>query len=216
MGKGISVTGQGRASATPDVMRVNLVATALRPSVAEALAASERAVTAMRAALAARGVRPDDAHTVGLMLNPEQVWAEQTGPRTVGYRSEHRLAVTLRDLAGAGVALGEVVAAGGDDVRLEGISFEVDDDSALRETARERAWASAEAMARQLAGLAGRELGPVLEILEQGGYSPGPIPMMAMASAGKREATDVGVQPGSVAVETSLAVRWSLHPAESR
>jgi len=129
----ISVTGTGRASAPPDVMRVQLVATALRPTVAAALAASEQVVSAIRAVLAAAGVAAEDASTLGLSINAEQVWNEKTGPRTTGYRSEHRLAVVLRDLAAAGRLLGEALTAGGDDLRLDGVGFEVEDDTDLRE-----------------------------------------------------------------------------------
>jgi uncharacterized protein YggE len=205
----ISVGGTGRASAAPDVMRVRLTATALRPSVAAALAASEMSVTGIRAALTAAGVMAADASTLGLAINAEQVWTEQQGPRTVGYRSEHQLAVSLRDLAAAGRVLGEALAAGGDDVRLDGVSFEVDDETPLRERARAAAWADAERRARQLATLAGRTLGEVREITEQSGVAPGPIvPMMAKRDA--MAAVEVGVQPGSVGVEVTLAVQWAL------
>lgn len=207
--RSIAVTGTGRASAAPDVMRVQLVATALRPSVAGALAASEEAVTAIRGVLAGAGVAAEDASTVGLSINAEQVWNEQTGPRTTGYRSEHRLALVLRDLAAAGRILGEALAAGGDDLRLEGVTFEVEDDTELRTRARAAAWADAEARARQLAGLAGSQLGPVASIAEQTGFAPVPVaPMFAKRDAAM--AVEMGVEPGSVGVEVTLAVQWLI------
>jgi uncharacterized protein YggE len=207
--RSIAVIGTGRASAAPDVMRVQLVVTALRPSVAGALAASEEAVTAIRAVLAGADVAAEDANTVGLSINAEQVWNEQTGPRTTGYRSEHRLAVVLRDLAAAGRILGEALAAGGDDLRLEGVTFEVEEDTELRAQARAAAWADAEARARQLAGLAGARLGPVASIVEQTGSASVPVaPMFAKRDAAM--AVEVGVEPGSVGVEVTLAVQWSI------
>jgi len=205
----ISVTGTGRASAPPDVMRVQLVATALRPTVAAALAASEQAVSAIRAVLAAAGVAAEDASTLGLSINAEQVWNEQTGPRTTGYRSEHRLAVVLRDLAAAGPLLGEALTAGGDDVRLDGVGFEVEDDTDLRTRARASAWADAERRAGQLAELAGCRLGAVASIGEQSGFAPVPVmPMSARRDVAA--AVEVGIEPGSVGVEVTLAVQWTL------
>ncbi len=206
----ISVTGTGSASAAPDVMRVRLAATALRPSVATALAASEQSVSAIRAALSAAGVAAADASTAALAITAEQVWTEQQGPKTVGYRSEHQLAISLRELAAAGRVLGEALAAGGDDVRLDGVSFEVDDDTPLRERARVAAWADAVARAEQLASLAGRALGTVGEITEQSGFSPGPVMPMMMGKRRAMDAVEVGVQPGSVGVEVTLAVQWAL------
>jgi len=55
--------GQGRAHGAPDVCRVHLAATALRPSVAVALADGEATARRIREALAAGGVAPADAAT---------------------------------------------------------------------------------------------------------------------------------------------------------
>ncbi len=205
----IAVSGTGRASAAPDVMRVRLTASAMRPTVAAALAASEQAVTSIRAVLSDAGLAPADAATVGLSIVAEQVWAEQTGPRTVGFRSEHRLALSLRELSEAGRLLGDALAGGGDDLRLDGVSFEVEDDAALLARARAAAWADAEAVGRQLAELSGRRLGPVEMITEQGGTAPEPMRVAARSSE-QDSGTPVGVEPGVVAVEVTLAVQWSL------
>lgn len=207
----ISVSGAGRATAPPDVMRVQLVASALRGSVAEALAASEQAASAIRAVLAGAGVAAADARTVGLSIHAEQVWDQGGTPRTTGFRSEHRMSLALRDLAVAGRVLGDALAAGGDDLRLESAGFEIEDDAPLRERARAAAWADAADRAAQLAALAGVSLGPVHTIAEQSGAMPAPMPMMAM----KREldaGTAVGVEPGMVGVEVGLAVQWRLGP----
>ena len=71
------------------------------------------------------------------------------------------------------------------------------------------AWADAERRAAQLAELAGVSLGQVHTIAEQSGFTP--VPMMAMA-AGSEKARDlsVGVEPGAVGVEVSLAVQWAV------
>ncbi len=161
----------------------------------------------IRGVLGAAGVGGQDAATAGLAIHPEQTWSEQHGPRVTGYRSEHRLALNLRDLGAAGPLLGEVVAAGGDDVRLDHVGFEVADDAELRTRARQAAWADAERTARQLAELAGHTLGPVEAIREQTGQQAASMPMTALRH---EAAAAVAVQPGSVAVEVGLVVRWSL------
>jgi len=203
----IAVVGTGRATAAPDVVRVRLTATAVRPSLAGALSDSEAAAARVRAALGELGVPAADATTQGLSVQAEQAWTEQEGSRVTGFRSDHELAITVRDLASVGRVLGEVLAAGGDDVRLGGVEFAVEDDTELREAARTLAWWDAHGRASQLAGLAGRRLGAVQQITEQTGYSPGPVvPMRMLASAAK----EVGVEPGTVGVEVSLSVQWAL------
>ncbi len=207
----ISVVGSGRAAGPPEVMRVQLAATVTRPTVAAALAAAEETAAAIRAALARRGVDGADAATAGLSVQAEQVWSEQAGPRITGYRSDHQLALTLRVLDAAGRVLGEALAAGGDQVRLDHVGFEVEDATALRERARELAWQDALRRAGQLAELAGRSLGAVQEIAEQAQEFGGPPrPMMTAARMAADATTEIGVEPGSVAVQVSLAVQWSL------
>lgn len=206
----IAVSGTGRAGAAPDVMRVQLAASAVRPTVAAALAASEQAVSAIRAVLVGAGLPAADAATAGLSITAEQVWAEQTGPRTVGFRSEHRLVLSLRDLSDAGALLGQALAAGGDDLRLDAVAFEVEDDAELRSRARAAAWVRAEATARQLAELSGRRLGQVATITEHGGAPPFPMLRQAALHGDQERAQPVGLEPGAVDVEVTIAVQWSL------
>jgi hypothetical protein len=202
----IAVPGTGRAEGPPDVVRVRLTATAVRPTLAEALADSEDAARRVRAVLAAAGVAAQDAATRGLSVHAEQVWNDGTA-RITGFRSEHELAVTLRDLTSAGRLLGETVVAGGDDVRLHGVDFVVEDDVPLRDRARAAAWADALRRAEQLAHLAGRRLGPVRRVVEETGGQGGPVPMGLRQAA---SAGEVDVQPGAVAVEVTLSVAWEI------
>jgi uncharacterized protein YggE len=203
----ISVLGQGRAAGVPDVCRVSLVATALRPTVVAALGDSEQAVRRVRAALAAAGVPAQDAATADVGVHAEEDYSGQRGPRLLGYRAEHGLEVVLRDLASAGRVLGDALAAGSEAVRLHGVSFVVADDADLRARAREAAWADALRAGEQLAGLAGGALGAVRSIDEtiarDGG---GPRPMAARAAG----IAEIGLQPGAVDVRAALAVVWEL------
>jgi uncharacterized protein len=199
--------GQGRATGAADVCRVSLVATALRPTVAAALGDSERAVRQVRDALAAAGVAPQDAATSSVSVHAEEDYSGQRGPRLLGYRAEHGLELVLRDLASAGRVLGDAVAAGGEAVRLQAVSFAVEDDADLRARAREAAWADALRAGEQLARLAGGALGAVRSIDEtvtrDGG---GPRPLAARAAG----VAEIGLQPGGVDVRAALGVVWEL------
>lgn len=203
----ITVTGSGTASGAPDVARVRMTATTLRPSLTEALAASEDAARRVRGALAASGVAAQDAATRGLAANAEYEY-DGHQQRMSGYRAEHRLALTLRGVATAGRVLGDALVAGGDDVRLEDVSFGVEDDAALRDVARAAAWADAVGRASQLAGLAGRELGPVDQVVE-GGSGAVPEPRMR-AQLAVVQSADLGIEAGVVSVQVSVSVVWAL------
>jgi uncharacterized protein len=205
----ISVTGHGRAEGVPDVCRVQMTATALRPSVVAALADSEAATRRVREALAAHDVRPEDAATGTVSVRAEEDWSGQRGPRLLGYRAEHGLTIVLRDLTAAGRALGDAVAAGGEAVRLQSVDFAVEDDAGVRATARAAAWEDALRAATQLAELGGRRLGAVRSV-QQGSGVPPPIRPLPMAAAAVASAPEVGLQPGGVGIDVSLAVVWEL------
>jgi len=203
----ITVSGSGAATAPPDVVRIRLGVTASRPNAATAVADAETAVRRVREALAALGVPAQDASTESLSVQAEEVWTEQQGHRITGFRADHELLVLLRELSGVGRVLGEVLVAGGDEVRLHGVEFGLADDTPLRELARAAAWRDALRRGEQLAGLAGRELGAVLSITEGTQPGPGPVTRDRMVFAAKAE---VDVRPGAVAVEVALTVQWQL------
>ena len=201
------MVGHGRAAGAADVCRVALAATALRPTVAAALADSEQATRRVRDALTGAGVSSHDSATSSVSVQAEEDYSGPRGPRLLGYRAEHSLEVALRDLTSAGRVLGDAVAAGGEAVRLRGVSFEVEDDAELRGRARAAAWADALSAGEQLARLAGGALGTVRSIDETpAGDGRGPRPMAARAVG----VAEIGLQPGGVDVRTALAVVWEL------
>lgn len=80
-----------------------------------------------------------------------------------------------------------IVRAGGDATRINGVSYSIEDDSALVRDARERAFHDARDRAEQYAQLSGLRLGQVIAISEVAGEAP-PTPVgmpmpRAMASA---------------------------------
>ncbi|MFQ5860282.1 MAG: SIMPL domain-containing protein [Dehalococcoidia bacterium] len=85
-----------------------------------------------------------------------------------GYQVSNQVTVKVRDLEAVGVIIDEVAQAGGDDIRIQGISFTVEAPTALQAQAREEAVQDALAKARQYAQLTGVQVGPLLYITESG------------------------------------------------
>jgi uncharacterized protein YggE len=204
----LQVTGAARVTAAPDVALVRLAASVLAATAADAIATADAVLAAIRAALAGLGIQGPDAATEGLSVQPEQNWNGPDGPRVIGIRCQHDLLITVRDLTTLGRVLGQALAAAGDKGLLHGVEFAVADDTELRARARELAWQDALARATQLAGLAGRPLGPVLSVLEQGAPGAGPEPV-ARLTAGLA-AADVSVTPGRVGITVALTVQWAI------
>lgn len=201
---GVLVDGVGTATGTPDVLRVTVGVESAAASVGDALHGADAAVGRVLTALQAAQVAGTDVETVDVSIYPAY---GNDGQRITGYTARHDLRVTLRDVAGAGAVIGAVAAAGGDAVRVQGITYALEDVAALRQQARADAFADARATAEQYARLAGRELGEVVEMREE--MSPAtPAPMAADAAVISAET--VPLQPGTTTVSVTARVRWSL------
>jgi uncharacterized protein YggE len=140
---------------------------------------------------------------------PASVSAPRPGGGGInGYDVFQSLTVKLRDLDRAGDAISDAAEAGGNATRINGVSFDIEDNSELLERARDAAFADAKAKAEQYARLAGRSLGKVAQISENN-YSTGPI---AYGGARAEAAMDssVPIQPGTQQVSISNTVVWEL------
>ena len=203
----VTVTGHATLTAASDIGRIRLACQASGATVAEAVAASSAAVGKVRAALDKHGIALADSPSGRIAITAQEQW-ENNKPLITGYATEHNITVTVRDLHVLGALLGDVVEAAGDTMRLHGVDFVVEDDSALRSRARDEAFADARALALQYAALAGRQLGAVLEIAEAGRGAPGPFPQArAMAVMA---ADVVPVEPGAVDASAAVTVTWAL------
>jgi uncharacterized protein len=112
----------------------------------------------------------------------------------------------LRDLGRAADAISKAVGAGGDAVRVNGISLDLADTGALVSKARDTAFADAKTKAGQYARAAGRSLGDVVSIAESVA-TPVPIPVPSAAMA---KQADVPIQPGSQEVSVTVTVVFAM------
>jgi uncharacterized protein YggE len=204
MGRTVTVTGRGRASAPYDEATLRLAATARAANPSDATARATYSMAAMREAVLAAGADAQRLTTTHVSLNP----VHDPWPTVSGYEATLGLSVRLSDLARVGSLLVAAIDAGGDGARVDGISFSHADPAALVRAARDAAYADARDKAEQYAALAGQTLGEVREIAEAvpGGGVPIGKRMMAMADAAGAPPVD----GGEGTVDAVLTVAWSL------
>ncbi|MCR8546698.1 SIMPL domain-containing protein [Salipiger sp. P9] len=179
----LTVTGDGRAAAVPDMATVTLGVTAEHKEPGAAMNEASRVAGAILARLDALGIAARDRQTSDIGLQP--VWTDYNSNRAreiTGYVANNRLTVRVRDLARLGEVLGAVTEDGAN--RLSGLSFGLQEPGPVMDDARRDAVADAMAQARVLAEAAGVGLGAVLSISEAGGgYAPEPMMEMARVSS---------------------------------
>lgn len=115
----------------------------------------------------------------------------------------------IRKIANTGSIIDGVTNAGGNLIRINSISFSVDDPTPLLKQAREKAVADATAKASQLADLSGIKLGQPTFITEStGSYVPSPIYYAAAASAPAAPTTSIN--PGETQISVNVQIVYAI------
>lgn len=197
---GISARGVGTVSAPPDTLTVVLGVATNAPAAAVALADNSTRAAALIEVLRGSGVAEEDLRTSGLSIFPSY----SPDGTVTGYEVSNQVTATLRDLDGAGALIDAAAQAAGDAVRVQQISFSLDDDSEQRAAARADAVRRAEAQIEQMAEAAGVSPGGLLSITEIP-VETGPQPYAADAFAAQ-EAAAVPLLPGSQDVSVVVEV----------
>jgi len=200
----VTVTGTGRATVVPDVVRLDLRVGHDAPDVAAALSGASAGITAVGTVVREQGVADVDIRTFDAGVN--QRW-DNTGV-AVGFTAQQRLAVTVRELEAVGRILESAAAAVGNALLVDQVRLDVSDRSEGLRRARDAAFAEARAKAEQYAALADASLGAVLGVAEAGAAPVGggfKLAAMARDSAG-----GMPVEGGDLELATSVTVTWEL------
>jgi len=208
--QGISVSGEGRASAAPDMAVLGLGVSAKASTVKAASSQVQEAMSDLLDSLEENGVQDKDIQTRQFSIYPEYDYRNGEQILT-GYRVSHMLQVKVRDVDKAGEVIDDAVEAGGDLLQVQSISFTIDDTTALRSEAREEAVADAQAKADELATLAGVSLGKPTYITESA-YTPSPLlPLPRAVGYGMEEAAPVTeISAGELEVVVNVHITYAI------
>jgi len=210
-GPTLTVTGTGRIPATPDVLRLSVGVTVSRPTVKDAVNGANAAAGRVIKALKDNGVADKDLQTN--YVNVMDQW-DNTGHRS-GFNATNTLTARLRDIPKAGAVMAAVVDAGGDDVRLQGLSFDLEDNKGPMAEARQAAMDDARGKAEDLARLSGRKLGRVLAVDDNSRSMAPSMPYTtgyagSAGMAADSAASPVPVQPGQLDTLFRVTVVYEL------
>jgi uncharacterized protein YggE len=197
----ITVVGTGEVRGTPDVADLTLGVSGRGQTAADVLGTIADRAQKVIDALHGGGVTDDDIQTSDLSVQP--VLDDQD--RITGYEATNTVTARIRDLGKAGGIVDAAAAKAGDNIRVQGITFSIDDDSKLLAAARTKATKRARAQAEQLASGAGVEVGDVQSISE----STSSVPLMYSADAAERAAS-TPLQPGSETLSVSATVVFAI------
>ncbi|PSC71736.1 26 kDa periplasmic immunogenic [Micractinium conductrix] len=215
----LSVTGTGTVSVTPDVGKVYLSVSVLKPT---ARAACEQAAVVtgkVRSAVQGTGVGEKDITTENFSVQPQYTYPPEGQPKVTGYTCQQSLVVKVNEVNNTKLAavIDSAVAAGGNDLQVSQVVMELS--PALRKSAtdqaREVAVDDAASTAKLLAKAAGVTLGGIKSIADNNVVTPQPIPyaaggvMAAMPAADASKET-TPVQIGDADVMATVSMEYAI------
>ncbi|MFC1990526.1 SIMPL domain-containing protein [Chloroflexota bacterium] len=209
---GIWVNGEGKVSAVPDVAILSLGVEAQAATIADAQNQAATAMDAVVGELDNYGVAEKDIKTRHFSIYPVRKWVkEREEELLVGYRVSNMVTVKVRKVDDTGVIIDAVAMAGGDYIRINDISFTVDDPEPYYKEAREKAMADAEAKAKQLADSGGVKLGTPTYINESSGFIPAPrVAFEAVLAPAPAPAPTTSISPGETEIRITVQVVYSI------
>lgn len=205
----ISVTGEGKVAAKPDIATLSATIVTEKPTVSEAQAKNTESSNAVADFLNASGIDPKDIKTTNYSIYPQYFYATNKKPEITGYQVRNTVEIKIRDLSKVDDILGGVVEHGANEISQ--VAFTIEDKNKLKEEARKLAIEMAKKKADVLSGDLGVRLKKIIGFSESDGGYPPPI------FYGKAETLSVGyggggpdLQGGEQEITVTVTVTYEL------
>lgn len=178
----VTVSGEGKVYATPDVAKISVGVRSDATTVADAQKQNSEKMNAIVDALKAQDVDKKDIQTSQYSVQPKIDWSN--GKQTIlGYTVSQNVDVKVRNLDNVGKILAKAGELGANQVG--NIDFVIDDPASVQAQAREKAITDAKEKADVLAKQLGLDVARVVSFSESTGGVVPPRPMMYETMAGK-------------------------------
>lgn len=206
----VTVSADGKAVVVPNLATVSF---SVVSEGASATAIQDENIKKMNAAIAIiKGFKIDskDIKTSAYNLSPRYAYEQKTGKSRIdGYQITQTVTVKVRNLDDAGKIVGQLPAAGVN--QISGPDFSVEDMDVFLHGAREEAFNKAYAKAKELAKLAGAGVGRVVTFSESsGGNYPRPMYMKAEMGMGGDASSVPQFEAGSDEARVTVSVTYEL------
>ncbi|MBI1984620.1 MAG: SIMPL domain-containing protein [Candidatus Wildermuthbacteria bacterium] len=205
-----SVSAQGKAVAVPDIAQFSFgVITEGGLDVAKLQQENTAKSNAIIDFLKGSGIDPKDIQTQSYSVSPRYQGFDCSmrlicpPSEIVGYTVSQTVSVKIRDFTKISQALSQIVEKGANSVSQ--LSFSVDDQTLLKQQAREEAIAKAKEDAKTMARSAGFSIGRLVSVNE-GTY----FPVYGMGGASLEKAQGPTIEPGSQEISVQVTLVYEI------
>ena len=204
----ISITGEGKVTAIPDIALVSLGLTTEKKKISDAQAENSKTMNSLIEKLKGLNIAKEDIKTVNYTIYPAYDWTD--GRQILrGYTVSQDVQVKIRKTDN----VDDVLQIAGDLNlnQIGGLSFDIDNPGNYKQEARIKALENAKEKADALAKVMDVRLGKVISFSESEGYVPAPYPMYAKAEGiGGGGAPAPAVEAGSQEITITATVSYEL------
>jgi uncharacterized protein YggE len=210
--QGISVSGEGKVTVTPDIATLSLGVSAQASRVVDAQSQAATAMDKVISTLTSNGVAQKDIKTQYFSIQALTTYNNTTQQSTItGYMVSNTVTVKVRAIDKVGPIIDAVAEAGGDLTRINSISFSVDNPEQYYPQARQLAMNDAQTKAQQLASLAEVTLGRATYISESTSGPPVPYPVYERNAAGQAVPSPAtSINPGETDITVDVQVVYAI------
>lgn len=212
----ISVTGDGKVSAKPDMAQISLSFSELASTSKQALDKVNQKIAQATKVLTDNGIATADITTSGLNVYTEYDYTNNVRKIT-GQRATESLTVKVKKIDDKATKVATIIdqLSAIDNIQLGSVSFDIEDKTQLFSQARELAFAKAKQKATELAKLSGVDLQKPVSITDTVydvtplTYSNTAAKSMSLSIAPAAESTQIAT--GQMDVSVNLSVLWGIN-----
>ncbi|MDP3916992.1 MAG: SIMPL domain-containing protein [Nanoarchaeota archaeon] len=201
----LSVSGNGKAVASPDQIEINFAVETQSINAEEASDNNAKLVNDVEEALKKAGIKSKDIETSSFNLYPQYDYSDIGRQRLIGYTASHMLHITSSNIEKSGNYVDAAISAGAN--RVDGISFTLSDNAQKEfyKMALDDAVNDARIKADILADALGVKIKGVKSVSTESNSYP-----VFMAYAEKSTGEDSSFFPSDVDVQTTVSVVYII------
>lgn len=210
----ISVSGDGKVFATPDMIRITITASEIAETSAAALEVVNQKLSQAVEVLRSNGVDANDIQTSNISIYPEYDYSNNQAVLR-GQRASASVEAKVKGLDAKASQASKIIdqVAKIDKIQIGSISFDIEDKTAIFSEARKLAYEKADQKAKELAGISGvRLLKPVS--ISDTTYDIVPPQQFRNASydsvAGAAPSSETSLSSGQLEISVNLTVLFGI------
>jgi len=205
----LTVQATGQATATPNLLTLSIGVNVSDPTASAALSDANDKAAGLSATLEQAGVAKADIQTANFSIQPNFA----TNGTITGYQVSNSLQVKLHNLAASGTVIDAAANSAGNAIRVNGLTFSVDDTRTVDGTARADGIQVAAAHAHSMAAAADETINVVCSITDS--TTTYPIGQDFAGTAGTTAsagAANVPLEPGTQQSTAQVTVVYGVGP----